>query len=344
MGAYSRLTVGKGDPFIEWKYNSAPPLLAMLFEADEKQTQARTETDGDEIHEYIEVKYRTTVKQAVGRLASKGLTFDRTKKMAAAVLDMDVAALETLLFASKGKPLQDADYELEFLVDEGYFELAYLLTLWPIFEAADPDDPVVFDATETTISMETEEILEVDFVREARDSLRKRLQITSALLDYLRKPTPDSMEFVKKQLRGLSEDEFLERVVRPLLEAEGYQNVKVIEYHGPSEFGSDVKPMRKMEMGKWYYGGAQAKAERIEADAAPHVWAQIETALGVRFVDDADNIPKPLDRVFLFMAKGATSNAMRYLQERSFGRTVRFYDADDIATLVLKHDLQGNLT
>jgi len=355
------------NPQISWKWDTAPPLLAMIFEPGDKETKLHTETYEGESHEYVDVRYRATAKQAISRLEAKGLSFDRVKRWVASLLGLTVPELESSLASDEaaqefeeGKPkdektpeegddydediANDPTYAYEVLTDDGYFELAALLSLWPALLAAKPEDAVMFDGSDAALVMDSKEILETDFVKEARDALQDRLNTTSALLEFLRRPTPEAIEFVKDRLAEMSEDDFLRKVVVPVLEAEGYQNVKVIQHHGPTEFGTDLKPMRKSEMGKWYYEGAQAKAERIDQDMAPHVWAQIETAFGVKFSDEADNTPKSLDRMYLFMAKGATTNGLRYLQEKSFGRTVRFFDPDDIAALVLRHDLLGNLT
>lgn len=349
VGEYSYLYIGgagERHELLSWKYEDCPPLVAMLFRPEEKELSVESDTDIEgETIESAKILYRTTASRARERLTSVGLDYERIRKMAADVLAMQpdevLAAIEGRRYAEDES--WDAEIIMEVLAHEGQDLIAELLIVWNELNSAGEDALVLFDPSEVTASRGPKEIEGRDLLIEARNALRVRRHVVASLLDFVTKPTPEAEDYVIKRMIALDEDAFLRKVVVPVLEAEGYGNVKVIEHHGPSEMGSDTKILRKLEMGKWEYAGAQAKGARVSQDDAPHIRSQVETALTVEFTDDADRNRKRLDRVMLFLGQGATANALAVLHA-PYTKSVKIFDPTDIARLVLKHDLLGNLT
>ncbi len=350
MGEYSYLYIGEvrdGQELLGWKYEDCPPLIAMLFQPDEKESSVAKyvdDFDGEE-RDYPRILYRSTVGKVKQRLTALGLDYERVRKLAGDVLEMEpvdvLAAMDGRMYA--GDESWDAEILMEVLDHEGQDLIAELLAVWSKMNELEDEAPVLFDASEVTASLDTKDAEGRDLLREARNALRVRRHIVASLLDFVTKPTPEAEEYVAKRLATLDEDAFLKKIVVPILQAEGYENVKVVEHHGPGELGSDTKLMRKLEMGKWEYAGAQAKATRVAASHAPDVRRQVEAALTVEFVDDADRARKRLDRMMLFMGEGATLDALAILQQ-PYSKSVKIFDATDIARLVLRHDLLGNIT
>ncbi len=304
----------------------------MIFEPTEKQV--RVGVAGTDEEGLVELLYRTTAGKAMDRLNAKGLTPERIQEFVKPILGEPEQAFT-------GDP-DDAEFIVEVSQVSGSAEAGELAVLWHALGHAKSDDPVVFDPADALDYETVEEVLGRDFLFEARDDLRRRIHLTGALFDFVIKTKPEAIQFIKEKMKRLSEDEFIGSIVVPILKAEGYENVKPT-VHGPGEFGSDTLPMRRAELGKWFYYGAQAKVQRIgQTEAASQVTAQLRTALSHSFSDSSDNVMKKLDFVYLFLGQGATNEAIQVFVS-NFPNSVRVFDESDIAELVLKHNLLGNL-
>jgi hypothetical protein len=355
VGEYSFLYIGDdsdhNNSIRSWKCEVFPLFLSMIFEPSDKTPFSYEYEDDGSIITAFGLKYKTTVGNAINRLETKGIGLERIAEMAACALNCRVdEVLADMRTWEKRKLNEFGQNEADNLVIElgdirNYTDLADLTDLWMALSKHSSTEQVIFNPTEVLSSWEEQEILETDFLLNARNEMRMKLQILGGLLRFVTQPTPDGIDYVITRLNEMDEDRLLHHIITPLLEKEGYQNVRIVEYHGGGEFGSDTVPMRKCEMGKWFYIGAQAKAERITNSKAPQVWAQCETALSVELIDTLDNIEKKLEFVLLFLGKGATPEALKLLtRNASRNNSVRIFDASEIARLILKHDLIGNLT
>jgi len=333
MGDYSSLYVS-GSEILSWKYIDCPPILAMIYESEEREVDVKEQTDdGTESRERVELRFRTTVAKATDRLRAKGLTIERVEELALEVLNAE---------PEENGADEDSEFVIDLWVEEGLPEIGELLVLWPALEAAKSTDVVVFDAGDALEYDNVKDVRARDFIAEARSWLRRRLQAINSLLGFVMSPTPETLGFVSDRLALLNEKQLLDRVIVPILQCEGYYNVESVEFHGPSEFGSDTKPMRRTQMGVWYYEGVQAKAIRVGQSEATHAAAQIEAALTVLFNDTTDNLPKRLSMMLLFLSQGATEQAKKYLSNKN-PTQLRIFETREIAELILKHDLIRNL-
>lgn len=365
VGAYSYLYRGSAHDdniVMQWKYENCPPIIALLFSDDEK-TVSDSPPYSLEYHyddenlpinppccDDYSLRYETTSGKAIERLKSVGLDRERVISIAANALNIDRGSIEEALVVDIHEPdeVEDGKWDAEQITEElglkGCGLVSELLILWEVLNRAPKKTKIIFDPTEVLADFETPEHLRSrDFLKEARDNLRRQLATIGAMLDFLRQPTPDAVAYTVDLVGRMSEDCILERVIVPVLRCENFENAKVIPHHGPFEFGSDILPMRRCDMGKWEYVGAQAKAKKLNSKTATEAWSQLETALSVEFQDATDNTPKRLEKMLLFLANGATPNAEKYLSGKLVGKPIKVFDSVDIAVLVLKHDLLGNL-
>jgi len=81
----------------------------------------------------------------------------------------------------------------------------------------------------------------------------------------------------------------------------GFNNVKPVPHHRPSEFGQDIRMFSKMDsFGRLIFHGAQVKVVKVHTDSkfvvgnAQQISAQLDLALNSKFIDEADNEEKKL--------------------------------------------------
>ncbi len=360
MGDFAELEVN-GRTILRWKYNDLPVLLLFIMEPGDQVVEreppnlAGTEDD-DEIPEDLALlRFTTNVRSAKTRLAAKGLTYSRVLRMAAQAMRTTPGNLENEMAgdvqqfssAQNNDPLREFRVEkipiVETLDYSGYLELHDLLMLWRALRGAKEDDPVTIDLAQMWHFDKPEEAETWDFHSFAREDLARRVQILNSIYDFSRRASPEAIEFVDKQMGSMAEKAFVKKAVIPFLEAEGYEGARAIRFDGPEEFGNDTSVFRKLLSGKLYYYGAQAKAKRVNQSDVPQLRSQIEAALTVSFFDDADNHPKRLDGVLIFLAKGMTSQAQRVLFGKPFTGSVRKYESRELAKFLVEHGLQGSL-
>ncbi len=334
---YSDLLVD-GEGLISWPYDEGPPLIGIIFEAEDKRFDFE---EGN-----LVLTYASTVGTIMQRLEQKGITFERLKTLAGEALG-DPEGVRSA-FEEPEQIVDDEEEGIplgwvqEALDSHGNSEILELIALLNHLETAKPDAPVVFDPSVVLDVISREEAETLDLTLLARARLRGKLASLQAILGFMGPPNPESIAWVKDHIGRMDEDDLLERVIVPVLRSEGFHQVEVVEHHGPGEFGADVRPMYKMEMGKRMYYAAQAKAQRIRPADATDVWSQLETALNVEFRDGADNLRKKVNMVYLFLGNGATQEALEYLYGKGT-QQIRIFKPGEIAERVLANNLQGNL-
>lgn len=208
---------------------------------------------------------------------------------------------------------------------------------------------------ETTVEMEFSDLVGGGYVPE--DNIEgifdyfMRLVLGRIELDYMIygfviEEDPHIDARLRDKLMELNEDQFLDHVLRPLLKKMGYENVKTLHFHGPSEFGSDILPFRyTTPLGTVEYYALQAKAVAIhgtssKAGNAAELISQAIQAFAVTFVDEIDNERKRIDKFIIAANKKITADARRFIEDAIEGkRRIVFLDTDRIVALVKEHGL-----
>ncbi len=178
------------------------------------------------------------------------------------------------------------------------------------------------------------------------ETMLRRIAVDYQLFGFVLESDPNVEARLKQRISSLTEDQFLDNVLVPLLERMKFERVRRVDSHGRNEFGSDVKPFRYVTpVGTLEYYALQAKAVRIHGMSAAQgnageLISQVNQAFAVGFVDDLDNERKKIDKFIVATNQGITPDAERVIAESIVGdRKVVFWDIDRVATLVKKHDL-----
>lgn len=157
---------------------------------------------------------------------------------------------------------------------------------------------------------------------------------------------PDT-EKLREIIQGLNEDNFIRVVLCPLFRKMKYQNVVPVSFHGPGESGADIYPFYKSnEFGKIVYYGAQAKAEKIHADASRKkgnvetLITQVKKLLRNSFKSFIDNTEKKIGHAFILNSHEFTPDAKNELFREFESRTnISIVEIDDILTAVIEYQL-----
>jgi hypothetical protein len=151
-----------------------------------------------------------------------------------------------------------------------------------------------------------------------------------------------------QKITDYDEDDFLKKVLEPLLTKLNYENVKIVSSHGRNEFGSDILPFRyKNELGYYEYYALQAKAVKIHGISsqegnAGEIISQAVQAFSVSFIDSLDNERKKIDKFFIVTNKEITPDAKRVIEEAiEKTRSIIFMDIYKIVELVKSKDLSS---
>ena len=173
-----------------------------------------------------------------------------------------------------------------------------------------------------------------------------RIELDYLIYGFVIEEDPHIDARLRDRLMELNEDQFLDHVLRPLLKKMGYEGVKTLHFHGPSEFGSDILPFRyTTPLGTVEYYAVQAKAVAIHGKSsksgnAAELISQATQAFAVSFVDELDNERKHIDKFIIATNKKITADARRFIEEAVEGkRRIVFLDTDRIVALVKEHGL-----
>ena len=174
----------------------------------------------------------------------------------------------------------------------------------------------------------------------------RKIGLDYQLYGYVIQDDPGVDQRIRRRIDSLSEDQFIEHILLPLLHKMGFERIRKVQFHGRNEFGSDVLPFRyNTPFGTKEYYAVQAKATPIHGTSskdgnAGGLISQTTQALSVTFIDDLDNERKKLDKFVIACSKNITSDARRVIEDAIEGkRKLIFLDIENIIELVKKHKL-----
>lgn len=158
-------------------------------------------------------------------------------------------------------------------------------------------------------------------------------------------------EELKRKIQSFSEDELIKVVLVPILYAQGFKGVKPVSFHGPGESGGDFHPFYKIEdFGKIIYYSAQAKAVKIQANAAKregnvnHLINQMNELFRTTFNNLIDNTKTKITRAFIFLSKDIAPDARNQLFfEYENSQLVTIVEIDDIVTAAIEKNIADQI-
>jgi hypothetical protein len=174
--------------------------------------------------------------------------------------------------------------------EQGLFELVALYKLLLALEAAAPRRKVSLDLKDFESYYD-------DFSKilsNAKKNFTDKVSVYNYLFTHTI-PNNDQVQLVVDKLQALKEDEIIDKVLLPLLFKMGYNNVKRIAYHGPTEYGLDVPLFYELDkFNNRIYYGAPVKAIDVHTNSrkeghAENISNQLSLALHCKFIDQEDN-------------------------------------------------------
>jgi hypothetical protein len=230
---------------------------------------------------------------------------------------------------------------------ESYFRDAqFCISMRAFLEIVPPDCEIVLDISDL-VWAEHFDLKEIpSLYDEFMETIQLRIGLDYQLYGFVLEDDPNIDRRLYSIVSELSEGQFIDHVLLPLLGKMGFQHVRKVKFHGPNEFGSDILPFRYVTpLGTTEYYALQAKAVRIHGKSAKkgnagELISQATQALNIDFVDDLDNERKRIDKFIIATNKAITADA-RFVIERAVAgkRHVVFLDVDRIVALVKQHRL-----
>jgi hypothetical protein len=145
-----------------------------------------------------------------------------------------------------------------------------------------------------------------------------------------------------EELRGLDEDEFTKKVIKPLLEEMDYKGVRII--HGSKEYGKDIifYTLGPFDNKRW--GGVQLKVKDITGGMTQkgnfvEVSNQLETALEMPHPDMTSVDKVSITEVYLITSQSFTDNAKEALINKFSDKPVYFVDGETVLEKINKYDI-----
>lgn len=230
---------------------------------------------------------------------------------------------------------------------EYYFQDAHFSILMRSFlEIVPPDCEIVLDISDLVWGG----YLDLDGIPRVYDyfieTVLQRIGLDYQLYGFLLEDDPNVERRLNAIISKLSEDQFIDHVLLPLLDKIGCQRLRKVEFHGPNEFGSDILPFRYVtQLGTTEYYALQAKAVRIHGKSvkegnAGELISQATQAFNIAFVDDLDNERKRIDKFIIATNKVITPDARQIIESAVEGkRQIVFLDVHKIVALVKQHRL-----
>ncbi len=376
MGSYATLMFGH---FSMGEFKSHIPLEPLLlFTREDYREEPRS--DGEE--ELVERKFVVSASVAKNRADARGLTIEVCQRL---FEDFRVdrfwnfsltsgrewstknkVSFRQYLDACKYVFKKHTSWYLEFddkkisnrirrIFSEGFFaddveyyfqEAHYCILMRAFLEVIPPNTEITLDFSDLVWG----QYLDLDGVDDVygyfMQTLVQRVGLHYQLYGFLFENDPDVERRLRKRLDELSEDQFIEHVLLPLFDKMGFQRVQKVDFHGPNEFGSDVRPFRYVTpLGTLEYYAAQAKAVGIHGSSgkdgnAGELISQATQAFSVAFVDDIDNERKFIDKFIVATTKTISPGARHAIEGAVEGkRSLIFWDSDAIVALMKKHGL-----
>jgi hypothetical protein len=237
----------------------------------------------------------------------------------------------------------------EFFSDatEYYFDDAWFCILMRAFLEVVPGKcEIVLDISDLVWG----EYLDLEEARHVHDrfteTILQRIGIDYQLYGFVMEEDPNVDRRLRHRISRLSEDQFVDHVLLPLLDKMGFQRLRRVKFHGRNEFGSDILPFRyTTPLGTVEYYALQAKVTRIHGKSAEQgnageLISQATQAFHVAFVDDIDNERKRIDKFIIATSKAITPDARHAIESAMEGRRqIVFLDVDRIVSLVKQHHL-----
>lgn len=229
---------------------------------------------------------------------------------------------------------------------EFYFQDAsYFIILRSFLEIVPDDEAIELDWTD--LVYEGSELVELENIYDHfMQRLFRKFGIQYQLYGFLFENDPNVETRLRQRIDGMNEDQFIQHVLLPLFEKMGFQRLQKVIFHGPNEFGSDVRAFRyTTPLGTLEYYAAQAKAVPIHGTSAREgnageLISQATQAFAVAFVDDIDNERKHIDKFIVATSKSINSGARIAIESAVEGRrNLVFWDVDAVVPLLKKHGL-----
>ena len=230
---------------------------------------------------------------------------------------------------------------------EYYFQDAHFCILMRAFlEIVPVDCEIVLDISDLVWG----QYLDIEEVSSVYDSFIEnillRIGIDYQLYGFVLDDDPNVDKRLFNRISDLSEDQFIDHVLLPLLSKMGYQRIRKVQFHGGNEFGSDILPFRyNTPLGTLEYYALQAKAVHIHGRSANEgnageLISQATQAFNIAFVDDLDNERKRIDKFIIATNKSITPEARITIESSVEGnRQIVFLDIDRIVILVKQYRL-----
>ena len=142
-------------------------------------------------------------------------------------------------------------------------------------------------------------------------------------------------------LTGLSEKEFREAVLIPLLKAMGYHDVD--HFHGQHELGKDIIAWKEDSDGAREYIAVIAKVGKVNASAssdATVIATQVRQSFGSTFLDKITGEKREIHRVIVTSngsIKEQSRKAIKSQIDEHRRRHLRFWDKDKVEELIEKY-------
>jgi len=228
---------------------------------------------------------------------------------------------------------------LEYYLEEGLgsFELVLLYQLLIFLELSDDDDEVRLDLSD--FEGDTVQLFE-----EARETFVNSRRVYEYLFSHS-VDEENKVNIASNQIKNIeNEDLYIDRILIPLLEGMGFQNVVRTPYHGPNEKGVDIGPTYVIDrfMNREFYG-VQAKKVKIHDNARISegniglICNQIEKGMQSEFT--CENNQVTLNKFLLITSKTVTEDAKTFAFKK-FKDRIQIFDHKDIAKYLVRYNVK----
>lgn len=164
--------------------------------------------------------------------------------------------------------------------------------------------------------------------------------------------TLDATQWHKQKsiLRELKEDNFIDKILIPLLVRMGFQNIEKTSFHGFGELGKDIKPFCMVgPFGERNYYAAQVKSGDIDSSAGSKnsvnkLIEQIEKIVFVKFIDPIENVKRSIDKALVIISGDFKGESLRIIQDKFEGRSnIILINGDRLLNLINRYQISNLL-
>ena len=219
----------------------------------------------------------------------------------------------------------------------GSFELLLLYELLIFLELSDGNDDVTLDLSQ--FEGDTTELFE-----EARETFVNSRHVYEYLFSHS-VDEENKVNITSNQIKNIeNEDLLIDRILIPLLEGMGFQNVIRTPYHGPNEKGVDIGPLYEIDrfLNREFYG-VQAKKVKIHSNARISegniglICNQIEKGFQSEFT--CENTEVTLNKFLLVTSKTVSEDAKSFASKK-FKDRIQIFDHRDIAKYLVRYNVK----